>query len=348
MKVDQPIHVLVIDDSAVVRQTVTALLQSQGDITVAVAPDPLVAFDRMERRRPDVIILDLEMPRMDGLTFLRKLMAENPIPIIVCSSHVEKGSASAFRALEEGAVDLIAKPQIGIQGFLYESAVLVVDAVRAAAAANPRRCTRQVPRISQNVSAFGPRLVAIGASTGGTEAIHTILAALPRTMCGIAVVQHMPEMFTEMFARRLDQVCAMRVKEAEDGDRICEGLALIAPGNRHMVIRKSNGILIADLVDGPLRSRHRPSVDVLFESVAEAAGETALGVILTGMGRDGAQGLLAMRRTGAMTIAQDASTSVVFGMAKEAIALGAAAQVLPLDEIPSALSTRTRTIAVAR
>ncbi|HSP15589.1 MAG TPA: chemotaxis response regulator protein-glutamate methylesterase [Thermoanaerobaculia bacterium] len=342
---ERPTHVLVIDDSAVVRQTVTAVLQSQGDISVAVAADPVIALDRIERRRPDVIILDLEMPRMDGLTFLRKLMNENPIPVIICSGHVEKGSASAFRALEDGAVDLIAKPQIGIQGFLYESAVLLIDAVRAAAAANPQRHRRPVARLSQRIGPAGPRLVAIGASTGGTEAIHTILAALPQHMCGIAVVQHMPEMFTKMFARRLDDTCAMRVKEAEDGDRICEGLALIAPGNRHMVIRNANGTLIADLVDGPLRSRHRPSVDVLFQSVAEAAGDAAVGVILTGMGRDGAEGLLSMRGAGAATIAQDAATSVVFGMAKEAIALGAAEEILPLDEIPKALMTRTRTIA---
>ncbi len=351
---DGPLHVLVVDDSAVVRQTITALLQSQGDITVAVAADPVIALDRIERKRPDVIVLDLEMPRMDGLTFLRKLMNENPIPVIVCSAQVEKGSVNAIRALEEGAVDLIAKPRIGIQGFLYESAVILIDAVRAAAVAKPRHSHAPLPvrrgegarrpgEGSQNV-----RLVAIGASTGGTEAIHTIIAALPAHMCGIAVVQHMPEKFTKMFARRLDELCAMKVKEAEDGDRIREGLALIAPGNRHMIIGNANGGLAVNVVDGPLRSRHRPSVDVLFESAAQAAGPSAVGVILTGMGRDGAEGLLAMRRAGAWTIAQDAASSVVFGMAREAIALDGASEVLPLESIPDALMTKTRTIAVAR
>ncbi len=339
------INVLVIDDSAVVRQTITALLHAQGDIAVTVAPDPLIGISKMQQNRPDVIILDLEMPRMDGLTFLRKVMAEDPIPVIVCSGRVEKGSADAFRALEEGAVDLIAKPQIGIKGFLYESAVLLVDTVRAAAAAQPRKRTHAGstvrPSAAGSAGTKSSRLIAIGASTGGTEAIRSILTALPANTCGIVIVQHMPEVFTHMYAKHLDAVCGMKVKEAQAGDVVQDGTALIAPGNRHLAVRSRAGKLSVELLDEPLVSRHRPSVDVLFESVARSAGPSAIGVLLTGMGRDGAAGLLEMSRAGAWTIAQDEASSVVFGMPREAIALGAAQQVLALDAIPDALLARS-------
>ncbi|MFL6245272.1 MAG: chemotaxis response regulator protein-glutamate methylesterase [Thermoanaerobaculia bacterium] len=339
------LHVLVVDDSAVVRQTILAILGTQADIRTSIASDPLIAMQRMQRDRPDVIILDLEMPRMDGITFLRKLMRETPTPVIVCSSHIGEGGAQAVRALQAGAVELIAKPSLGVQGFLNDSALMLIDAVRAAASV--RIAVRSVP-----VDAILPpplrtaarpprtaRVVAIGASTGGTEAIRQILDALPASSCGVVVVQHMPEMFTRSFANHLNTTSALEVKEAEAGDEVLPGRALIAPGNRHLIVVARGTRLFVETSDGPLVSRHRPSVDVLFRSVATAARAEAVGVILTGMGNDGAAGLLDMHNAGAVTLAQDESTSVVFGMPGAAIAKGAVRFIHPLPSIATAILT---------
>lgn len=343
------LHVLVVDDSAVVRQTILTILGTQEDIRTSIAADPLIAMQRMERDRPDVIILDLEMPRMDGITFLRKLMRERPAtPVIVCSSHLGDGGALGVRALEAGAVELIAKPSLGVRGFLNDSALMLIDAVRAAAAVRrPRR------RISVDVMLPPPprpavvasdktRVIAIGASTGGTEAIREILDALPAASCGVVIVQHMPEQFTRSFASRLNETSALEVKEAAPGDEVLPGRALIAPGNRHLIVVRRGTRLAVETSDGPLVSRHRPSVDVLFRSVATSAGAEAMGVILTGMGSDGAAGLLDMRLAGAHTLAQDEATCAVFGMPNEAIRKGGVCEVLPLGKIAAALAMGLR------
>jgi len=337
---DALLHILVVDDSAVVRQTLAAILECQPDMRVTIAADAVIAMEKLSRHRPDVIVLDLEMPRMDGLTFLRSLMRDNPVPVVVCSGRVGSGTSDAMQALREGAVELIAKPRAGVREFLEDSAVLIVDAVRAAAQTTFRRRPGSVlsrtSRARHRTSA--PRVVAIGASTGGTEAIRTLLRALPADMCGIAIVQHMPSPFTRQFAEHLNEVSPLDVREAVDGEDLRQGAALIAPGDRHMTLRASGTRLIVALHDGPLVTRHRPSVDVLFRSVAEAAGASAMGVILTGMGADGADGLLDMRRAGATTIAQDEESCIVFGMPREAIARGAVETVLPLEAIPAALA----------
>jgi two-component system, chemotaxis family, protein-glutamate methylesterase/glutaminase len=336
------LHVLVVDDSAVVRQTILSILGTQEDIRTTIAADPLIAMQRMKRDRPDVIILDLEMPRMDGITFLRKLMRESPTPVIVCSSHLD-GGAQAVRALQAGAVELIAKPSLGVRGFLNDSTLTLIDAVRAAASV-------RMPMRSVSVDAVLPppraaassqgnaRVVAIGASTGGTEAIREILDALPAATCGIVIVQHMPELFTRSFAVRLNETSALAVKEAEPGDEVLPGRALVAPGNRHLIVVRRGPRLIVETSDGPLVSRHRPSVDVLFRSVATAAGAEAVGVILTGMGADGAAGLLDMHRAGAHTIAQDEATCAVFGMPNEAMRRGGVREVLALGKIAAAIA----------
>jgi two-component system, chemotaxis family, protein-glutamate methylesterase/glutaminase len=333
-------HVLVVDDSAVVRQTVSALLTAQG-VSVAVASDPLIAMQKMVVQRPDVILLDLEMPRMDGLTFLRKIMNEDPIPVVICSALA--GSDMAFRALECGAVDVVAKPKVGLRDFLQESSVILGDVIRGAAHARvARRAVFEPrPRRTMPLPARGAdrgRIIALGASTGGTEALRLILTQFPANAPGTVVVQHMPEVFTSHFAKRLDSEAAIEVREAADGDRVVAGRALIAPGNRHMRVERDAKGFYVSLADGPLVSRHRPSVDVLFHSVAASCGPSASGALLTGMGTDGAEGLLAMRQAGAMTLAQDEATSVVFGMPREAILRGAAEHVLPLEEIASALT----------
>jgi two-component system chemotaxis response regulator CheB len=336
------LRVLVVDDSAVVRQTIRSLLGTQPDIHTAVAHDPLMAMEKMKRERFDVIILDLEMPRMDGLTFLRQIMKDDPVPVIICSGHVGEASVQAIHALQAGAVELIAKPRVGVQAFLEESAVLLIDAVRAAAASNPgRRLTPRAaaPRVvPRTTPALDPRVIAMGASTGGTDALREILRELPVSTCGIAIVQHMPEFFTRSFAKNLNEVCAIEVKEAESGDELRPGVALVAPGDRHLVVLSRAGRFYVDVITGPLVSRHRPSVDVLFRSVATAAGASAVGVILTGMGADGAEGLAAMKKAGAATIAQDEASSVVFGMPREAIKRGAVDRVLPVSEIAGALA----------
>jgi two-component system chemotaxis response regulator CheB len=340
------LHVLVVDDSAVVRQMVSAMLGAQG-MDVAIASDPLIAMQKMAARRPDVILLDIEMPRMDGLTFLRKIMREDPTPVVICSALAGPSSDVAFRALECGAIDVVAKPQIGLRDFLQESALMLGDTVRAAAHARlrpwlivdpPPRRTPIPPRVVSDAC----RVIALGASTGGTEALRHILTQFPRNAPGTVVVQHMPEVFTNHFAKRLDRDAAITVREAVDGDRITNGLALIAPGNRHMSVERDGDGLYVALTDGALVSRHRPSVDILFRSVAAAVGENARAALLTGMGTDGADGLLTMRHAGAMTLAQDEATSIVFGMPREAILRGAAEHVLPLDEIANALTQPQR------
>lgn len=337
-------RVLVVDDSAVVRQALSGILGRAG-MQVESASDPILAHEKMRRARPDVIVLDVEMPRMDGLTFLRMVMREDPLPVVICSGLAAAGTDVALAALEEGAVEIVAKPRLGVKDFLEDSARRVVHAVRAAAQARiraraPRPSTRAEP-----APALAPRLlretthkvVVVGASTGGTEAIRELLQAMPPDAPGIAIVQHMPEVFTAQFARRLDAICRIEVKEAEPDDRLAPGRALIARGNHHLVVRRSGAAYRVDVEEGPPVSLHRPSVDVLFRSAARSAGPNAVGVLLTGMGDDGAEGLLALREAGAHTIAQDEATSVVFGMPREAIARGAAREVLPLPRIPQAL-----------
>lgn len=346
------LHVLVVDDSAVVRQAMTALLAQETGHTVDVASDPLIAFEKMRRARPDVIVLDLEMPRMDGLTFLRRVMAADPIPVVVCSALTGAGTEAAIRAMEAGAVDIVTKPQMGLREFLHESAVVLLDAVRAAGRARVRpRALPRAPEPRRGAEAVMPappaslrvttdRIVAVGASTGGTEALREILETLPPDAPGLVVVQHMPGGFTRAFADRLNALCRVEVKEAVHGDRVLPGRALIAPGNRHTLVVRFGAHYAVEVVEGPLVSRHRPSVDVLFRSVAQAAGPNAVGVIMTGMGADGAEGLLEMKRAGAVTIAQDEATSVVFGMPKEAIERGAVDHVLPLGRIPQGVLRR--------
>ena len=340
---------LVVDDSAVVRQVMQAVLSADRNVRVSVAADPIIAFAKIEKDPPHVVITDLEMPRMDGLTFIRKIMARQPLPVIVCSGLTEKRMELAISALELGAVEVITKPKLGVRDFLHESAVMLLDVVWSAA--NAKVAPRPVPPVSQRNTAdvvlplgpllrpqpTGEKLITIGASTGGTEAIRTFLQAMPLGCPAIVIVQHMPELFTRAFADRLNKDCLIEVKEAADGDPIVGGRAFIAPGNHHLLVERDGTNYIARTNDGPLVSRHRPSVDVLFRSVAKAAGHHAVGVIMTGMGSDGAQGLLEMRAAGAQTIAQDESSCVVFGMPKEAISRGAAIAVLPLNQIAQAV-----------
>ncbi|HEX3153492.1 MAG TPA: chemotaxis response regulator protein-glutamate methylesterase [Candidatus Angelobacter sp.] len=338
-----PIQVLVVDDSAVVRQVMHAILSQETDMEVTVAADPLIAMQKMKQMRPHVVVLDLEMPRMDGLTFLRKIMAEDPIPTLVCSGVAAPRTENALVALEQGAVGIISKPKLGVGNFLHESALVLIDTVRAAAQASvkqrvplrnaPKLRPASVPALHPPVRPHGG-IVAIGASIGGTEALAELLTALPSDAPGIVIVQHMPEFFTSAFANRLNALCRIEVKEGADGDQVVRGRAIIAPGNRHLSVVSRRGAFYVELSDGPLVSRHRPSVDVLFRSVASAAGANALGIILTGMGNDGASGLLDMKRAGSSTIAQDEKSCVVFGMPKEAIAAGAVDSIAPLASIP--------------
>jgi two-component system chemotaxis response regulator CheB len=354
------IRVLVIDDSASVRQTLTAILQEDPEIEViAAAADPFRAARYIQEEMPDVITLDVEMPRMDGITFLRKLMSQCPVPVVMCSSLTEAGSETLLQALEAGAVDIILKPRIGVAEHLAESHLQIRDIVKAAAKARirggkPRPAqTGKGPEKKLTADAVLPppsgkamsrtteMVVCIGASTGGTEALREVLEALPANAPGIVVVQHMPETFTKAFARRLDGLCEVDVKEAVDGDPVLRGHVLIAPGGRHLMLERQGARYHVSVRDGPLVSRHRPSVDVLFRSAARCAGSNAVGIIMTGMGDDGARGLLEMKEAGARTLAQDEATSIVFGMPKEAIARGAADKVIPLGSIARELLQAT-------
>ncbi len=344
------VRVLVIDDSASVRQAMTAILSADPEIEViAAAADPFAAARYIQSEVPDVITLDVEMPRMDGITFLRRLMSQCPTPVVMCSSLVEDGSETLLQALEAGAVDIILKPKIGVADHLAEAHLHICETVKGAAAARlgARRSSRASapaakltadavlpPPTGRAMSRTTEMVVCIGASTGGTEALREVLEALPANSPGIVIVQHMPESFTKAFAKRLNGLCEVDVKEAEDGDTVMRGHVLIAPGGlRHTMLERQGARYVVAVKEGPLVSRHRPSVDVLFRSAARNAGANAVGIIMTGMGDDGARGLLEMKQAGARTIAQDEATSVVFGMPKEAIARDAADRIVPLGTI---------------
>jgi two-component system chemotaxis response regulator CheB len=356
------IRVLIVDDSASVRTTLSDIIAADPDLEVmATAADPYVAVERIRHEIPDVIFLDLEMPRMDGLTFLRKIMSQRPIPVVVCSSLTETGSDKMMEALEAGAVDVVTKPRVDTAQWLQDSSMRICDAAKAAAHAKMKGRAKPAPRLTveakltadvvipQRSAARAAAVLAtlpvtepiicIGASTGGTEALREVLEQLPADAPGIVIVQHMPERFTNAFARRLDTLCQMEIKEAEDGDLVQQGRVLIAPGNFHMALHRTGLRYTVNVIDGPHVSRHRPSVDVLFRSAAQNAGRNAMGILLTGMGDDGAKGLLEMRDAGAFTVAQDEASCVVFGMPKEAIALGAADRILPLKRVPAEIVT---------
>ncbi|MGN7614582.1 protein-glutamate methylesterase/protein-glutamine glutaminase [Magnetococcales bacterium HHB-1] len=350
------IKVLIVDDSAVVRQALTRILSSDPQIEViGNAPDPFVAADKIKRLVPDVITLDVEMPRMDGLTFLKKIMTQHPIPVVMCSTLTGENSETALKAMEYGAVEIITKPKMGAKEFLEESRIRICDVVKAAAMSNLKkiRIRRSVaktppkvaPKLTADVILAKPRqssramvqttekIVVVGASTGGTEALRVFLEALPPNAPGIVIVQHMPENFTAAFAKRLNTLCQVTVKEAEHNDAVLRGRALISPGRCHTLLKRSGARYFVELKDGPLVSRHRPSVDVLFRSSARYAGKNAVGVIMTGMGDDGARGMREMKDAGATTIAQDEASCVVFGMPKEAIKNGSVDIIKPLNRI---------------
>jgi two-component system chemotaxis response regulator CheB len=349
------IRVLIVDDSAVVRQTLSEVLSTDPEIEViATASDPFAAAERIAEEVPDVITLDIEMPRMDGLTFLQKIMSQHPIPVVICSSLADYGAQSTLKALEYGAVDIITKPRLGAKGFLEDSRIAICDAVKGAAAARlgaARQHRVAEPKLTAD-AILSPatsamletteKVVVIGASTGGTEALKTLLETFSEDAPGIVIVQHMPELFTRAFAQRLDGLCNITVKEAETNDTVLRGRALIAPGNHHMLLKRSGARYFVDIKEGPLVCRHRPSVDVLFRSAARYAGQNAVGVILTGMGDDGARGMLEMKRAGAKTIAQDEATCIVFGMPKEAVKNGSVDKVLPLQSIAGAILSYAR------
>lgn len=348
------IRVLIVDDSASVRQTLTAVLQSDPAIEViGAASDPFMAAKRIQDEIPDVITLDVEMPRMDGITFLRKLMMQHPIPVVMCSSLTEAGSETLLQALEAGAVDIILKPRIGAADHLAESAMRICEVVKSAAQARvgrgrssvARSATSSAPTAKLTADAVLPppsgkamartteMVVCVGASTGGTEALREMLVKLPANSPGMVIVQHMPEKFTAAFAKRLNTLCEVEIKEAEDGDPVLRGHVLIAPGDKHMLLERQGARYHLSVRTGPLVSRHRPSVDVLFRSAARSAGGNAMGVIMTGMGDDGARGMQEMHQAGAFTVAQDEASSVVFGMPKEAIAHGGVDKILPLEHL---------------
>ncbi len=357
------VRVLIVDDSAVVREVMTRALSQDPQIEViGAAADPIFARQRMERDWPDVILLDVEMPRMDGISFLRQLMAERPTPVVICSTLTEKGAATTMAALSAGAVSFVTKPRLGLKDFLGSAAREIASALKAAAASRPRLSVPAAGPARATAAGTGalPRagalpgtgasplaktthmVIAIGASTGGTQAIESLLTRLPRVIPGIVIVQHMPERFTASLAERLDQLCEVDVREARTGDRVAPGVALIAPGGKHLTIRRSGAYYEACVMDGPLVNRHRPSVDVLFRSVAQVAGANAVGMIMTGMGDDGARGMREMHDAGARTFAQDEASCVVYGMPREAVRLGGVDDVIPLDRFPGALVMAAR------
>ena len=358
----EKIKVMIVDDSALVRQVVSQALAADAGIEViATASDPIFALEKMKARWPDVLIVDIEMPRMDGITFLKKVMAEHPTPVVICSSLAEQGAQATFEAMAAGAVSIITKPKLGLKSFLEDASNDIVQAVRSAARANMRamRSTTSAPPAAFNrpknsadvmlapasnraLERTTDQLIAIGTSTGGTQALEAVLTKLPATCLGIVIVQHMPEKFTAMFAERLNGLCQIEVLEAKNGDRVIPGRALIAPGGKHMMLKRNGAQYVVDVADGPLVNRHKPSVDVLFRSVAKFAGANALGIIMTGMGDDGARGMKEMHDAGAKTIAQDEASCVVFGMPKEAIKLGCVDQTLPLNQIPNVMVAYTR------
>ncbi|WKC38569.1 chemotaxis response regulator protein-glutamate methylesterase [Ectopseudomonas chengduensis] len=345
----KPIKVMIVDDSAVVRQVLASVLAADPSIEVlGTAADPLFALSKMEREWPDVIVLDVEMPRMDGITFLKKLMAERPTPVVICSTLTEKGASTTMQALAAGAVSIVTKPQVNLSKFLVNASDDLLGAVKAAARANMRQLAKSKAPVQPKLGADAvipagqpamarttERVVAIGTSTGGTQALEHILTALPRVCPGIIIVQHMPERFTAAFAERLNGLCQIEVLEARHGDRVMPGRALIAPGGRHMLLKRSGAQYMVEVVDGPPVSRHKPSVDVLFRSTARAAGANATGIIMTGMGDDGARGLREMFEAGAQTLGQDEASCVVYGMPKEAKKLGAVGREIPLEQIPA-------------
>jgi two-component system chemotaxis response regulator CheB len=344
------IRVLIVDDSAVVRQALGNLLAADPEIEVmGTASDPFVAAERIAEEIPDVITLDIEMPRMDGLTFLKAIMTQHPVPVVICSSLADHGAQSTLRALDYGAVDIITKPRLGTRQYLEDSRTAICDVVKAAARARlAQPCIEHtvepkltadviLPQATHAMAETTEKVIVVGASTGGTEALKSLLETLPPDAPGIVIVQHMPELFTHAFANRLDTLCAITVKEAETNDTVLRGRALIAPGNHHLLLRRSGARYFVEIKDGPLVCRHRPSVDVLFRSAARYAGPNAVGVILTGMGDDGARGMLEMKQSGSFNIAQDEASSVVFGMPKEAIKLDGVHKVLSLAHIPAAI-----------
>ncbi len=347
------IRVLIVDDSALIRGVMTELLsQDPGIEVVGAATDPYAARDKIKSLNPDVLTLDVEMPKMDGLTFLQKVMSARPMPVIMVSSLTESGCETTFRALEIGAVDFITKPKIDVQHGLEELAETITNKVKAAAAATVRKRTpspvnqdriRELATQSSMIKTTDT-IIAIGASTGGTEALKELLEVLPSSVPPIVITQHMPERFTKTFAERLNQVCQIGVKEAEEGDSVIPGQALLAPGNYHMELRRSGARYHVTLNQNPPVNRHRPSVDAMFHSVAHYAGANSLGVILTGMGNDGAAGMLEMKKAGGFNLAQDEASCVVFGMPKEAIKAGGVDKILPLSDLPSAMLTHLKTV----
>ena len=347
-------RIFVVDDSALVRQFMAEVIQGQPDLQLlGSAADPLSAMPKMELQWPDVILLDMEMPRMDGLTFLRQIMATHPTPVVICSSLTEAGASLTLDALAAGAVAVFAKAKLGVRQHLESIANELLRAIREAGAASAGVSRRTLstsaqmgqmthPPLHRTLTHTTDRLVAIGTSTGGTIALERVLSALPADSPGLVIVQHMPEKFTAAFADRLNSLCAIEVREARNGDRVLDGVALIAPGGLHLQLCRSGAHYCVEVLDGPPVNRHKPSVDVLFRSVAKAAGPNALGIIMTGMGDDGARGLLAMRDSGAKTVAQDEASCVVFGMPKEAIRMGAAVDVYPLTQLPNEIMAFVR------